>query len=439
MREPGDRGVAGATIAALASGHPPAAIAVIRVSGQLAEASLAALTGRQPPEGRRLRLRPLQHPLTGETLDTALVVLFRGPGSATGEDLAELHLHGGVAVVAGVLDALLGLAGVRLAEPGEFTRRAFANGRLDLAQVEGLADLIAAETASQRSQALTLAGGVLSRTAEAWRERCLIALAEAEAGLDFAEDEADVAARLDLAAQAELLAMAADLDRLIADSGRAARIRNGLAIAVTGPPNVGKSSLVNALARIDAAIVAAVPGTTRDPIEVPMNLGGVAAVLIDTAGLRATDDPVEAEGIKRARQRAEAADLVLQVDVSVPQSPGPGLMVINKIDSSGLAAPAGGFAVSALHGDGIGALRDHLVDWACSAVRPAEPALLAHARHRAAFEDAGEALRDAADACDAVLRAECLRRATQAFARIAGRVDVDTVLDQIFSRFCIGK
>lgn len=432
------------TIAALASGRPPAAIAVIRLSGPAALAAVSALAGTLPPP-RRLSLRRLHDP-HGTLLDTALVAVFPGPASASGEDLAEFHLHGGPAVISSVLDALTALPGVRLAEPGEFTRRAFANGRMDLAQVEGLADLVSAETASQRDQALALAGGALGRLADRWRDRCLLVLAEAEAALDFGEDEADVAERLDEAARHQLLAMAEELAALIADSARAARIRDGLTIAVTGPPNVGKSSIVNALAMRDVAIVTPIAGTTRDAIEVPVDLGGVAAVLIDTAGLRETDDPVEAEGIARARRRAATADLVLAVasaDAPVwpPADPeGTRLLLLNKSDL-GLPAtlPGGALAISAATGAGMANLRDWLAAWAQRTTRPGEPALLSHARHRAAFAEAEAALREAAVALEPVLRAESLRRTAHAFGRIAGRIGVDDVLDRIFSRFCIGK
>jgi tRNA modification GTPase len=271
-------------------------------------------------------------------------------------------------------------------------------------------------------------------------------LAEAEAGLDFAEDEADVARKLDEATRGQLLAMAGDLAAIIADAGRAARIRDGLTIAVSGAPNVGKSSLVNALAMRDVSIVTPVAGTTRDAIEVAMDLGGVAAVLIDTAGLRDTDDPVEAEGIARARARVAAADLVLHVtSATAPEWPagdasgGQRLLIANKCDLASPQLPEGAMAVSARTGAGLAALRTWLVDWARTTLRPGEPALLAHARHRAAFADAQAALRDAADADEPVLRAEALRSAAHAFGRIAGRIAVDDVLDQVFSRFCIGK
>lgn len=437
------------TIVGLASGRPPAAIAVLRISGPAAHSAVAALCGRLPA-ARRAAVRRLRDPETHRLLDEALVLRFDAPASSTGEDVVELHLHGGVAVIAGVLEALQS-EGLRLAEPGEFTRRAFASGRMDLAQVEGLADLVAAETAAQRDQALALAGGALSQLAEAWRERVLLVLAETEAALDFAEDEQDVAERLVERSAAALAGMADELAAVLADAGRGARLRDGLTIVVSGPPNAGKSSLVNALSRREAAIVTAIPGTTRDAIEVPIDLDGVAAVLVDTAGLRDSDDPVEAEGIRRARARAEAADLVLAVTAD-------GEQLMERLPSDGAAStllvvthqdlascpPTSGIAmdwahVSTVTGHGIAELRAHLADWARGAVRPGEPALLAHARHRAAFVDAEAALRDAAVVVDPVLRAEVLRAAAHAFGTIAGRVGVEDVLDRIFSRFCIGK
>lgn len=427
------------TIAALASGRPPSAVAVIRVSGPKATTTLALLLNGELPPPRRMSLRLLHDPQSGSLLDNALVVLFPAPNTATGEDLVELHLHGGSAVVSDVLDALTRQPGVRLAEAGEYTRRAFANNRLDLAQVEGLADLVAAETSSQRQQALALAGGSLSQLADAWRSRIIAVLAEAEAALDFAEDEADVAARLSVSSSNALSALVHEIDALLADSGRAARIRDGLAIVVTGPPNVGKSSLVNALAMRDAAIVTPIAGTTRDPIEVPINLGGVAATLIDTAGIRESDDPVEQEGIRRALARAASADLILALIGDEDDAPSSSWTIANKSDIRAAPHPTARFQLSALTGSGIGALRTALGEWAAAVARPGEPALLSHARHRAAFTDAAEALGSAAAIDDLVLRAEELRRAAQALGRIAGRVDVDDVLDRIFSQFCIGK
>jgi tRNA modification GTPase len=427
------------TIAALATGRPPSAVAVIRISGPAATDTLAALLRGSPPPPRRLSLRPLLHPETKALLDTALVVVFPGPETATGEDLVELHLHGGPAVISDVLEAVTRQPGVRLALAGEFTRRAFANGRLDLAQVEGLADLVAAETSSQRQQALALAGGALSRIAEEWRHRIIAVLAEAEAALDFAEDEADVAERLVVSSGRTLSALVTEIDGLLADSDRAARIRDGLAIVVTGAPNVGKSSLVNVLAMRDAAIVTPIAGTTRDPIEVPINLGGIAATLIDTAGIRDSDDLVEQEGIRRALARAASADLVLALIGEDDSAPATAWTIANKSDIRATPHPTARFQLSALTGAGVSELRAALVDWAAVVARPGEPALLSHARHRAAFAEAADALRTAAAVDDLVLRTEDLRRAAHALGRVAGRVDIDDVLDQIFSQFCIGK
>lgn len=426
------------TIVALASGRPPAGIAVVRLSGPAAGSVLTALSAAPLPLPRRLVMRRLAG--FAGPIDHTLVAWFPAPASATGEDVAEFHLHGGPAVVSGLIEAVLAHDAVRLAEPGEFTRRAFENGQLDLAQVEGLADLVAAETSAQRHQALSLAGGALSTLADGWRARCLTLLAEAEAGLDFAEDEADVAERLDEAAAASLAAMADELDRILAESTCAARIRDGLTIVVTGAPNVGKSSLVNMLSQKQAAIVTAIPGTTRDAIEVPLDLGGIAATLIDTAGLRDTDDPVEREGVARARARAAQADLVLHVTDDPDQPPPPEvLLILNKRDLHQKDAPVGHFSLSASTGEGVDALRRYLATWAQSVTRPGESVPLAHARHRAAFALAAAELRQAAAAPLPELRAESLRQAAFAFGRLTGRIAIDDVLDEIFSRFCIGK
>lgn len=401
------------------------------------------MLGAPLPLPRQMSLRNLHTPGSQALLDSALVVTFPGPLTATGEDIVELHLHGGSAVVSDVLDVLTAQPQVRLAEAGEFTRRAFANNRIDLAQVEGLADLIAAETSSQRVQALALAGGALENLAEHWRNRILDVLVQAEAGLDFGEDEADVSERLMEASTRQLVEIAMELEALLADAGRATRIRNGLTIVVAGSPNVGKSSLVNALAMQSAAIVTAIAGTTRDLVEVPIALDGVAAVLIDTAGLRETSDPIEAEGIRRARARAANADLVLQVsdvgDFSAYSGAGERWTIRNKADLAAVTPTKSDHTVSALTGLGISELRRALGKWAATTVRPGEPALLANARHKAAFVDAANAVCSAAQTNETVLRAEELRRAVHALGLVAGRVAVDEVLDRIFSQFCIGK
>lgn len=429
------------TIAALASGRPPSAVAVIRISGPAAMSSVSALLKSPLPKARRMSLRQLHEPTSGLPLDLGLVVIFPGPQTATGEDLAELHLHGGVAVVEDVLNALVSQPGVRLAEAGEFTRRAFVNHRLDLAQVEGLADLIAAETSSQRTQALALAGGALSTLADSWRMRILAILAQAEAGLDFSEDEADVSERIAEATTAVLLDLAAELDGLLTDAKRAAHIRDGLTVVVTGAPNVGKSSIVNALAMRDVSIVTPIAGTTRDLVEVALDLDGVSVTLIDTAGLRDTEDPIEQEGVRRARARAANADLVLLVVETNDMNPCDQVgtwLVCNKVDLEA-ERPRANHYVSAKTGEGLRVLREALRCWAHDIVRPGEPALIANIRHRTAFLEATVAVRAAAAAQNDVLRAEDLRRGAHALGRITGRIGVEDVLDLIFSQFCIGK
>src|SRR5437763_9884605 len=300
-----------ATVFALSSGRPPAAIAVVRVSGPQARAALEALA--KLPEPRRAALRRLRDPATRAVLDEALVLWLPGPATETAEDMAELHLHGGRAVVAAVLDALSKLPGLRPAEAGEFTRRAFTNGRLDLTAVEGLADLVFAETEAQRAQAMRQYQGLLGARAESWRQKLVGALALIEARIDFS-DEADVPEDLTgpaLHAARELLD---EIEQTLRDAHRGERLRGGLTVAIAGPPNAGKSSLLNRLARREAAIVSPYAGTTRDVIEVHLDLGGYPVTLLDTAGVRESDDPIEQEGVRRARARAEAADLVLWVE-----------------------------------------------------------------------------------------------------------------------------
>ena len=297
------------TIVALASGRPPAAIAVIRLSGSRAAETVRALCGRLPAP-RRASLATFRDPQTGEDIDSGLVLFLPGPGSPTGEDVAEFHVHGGRAVVAAMLDALTALPGVRLAETGEFTRRAFFAGRMDLAAVEGLADLVAADTDAQRRQALAQATGVLGARVTLWRHRILEARALAEASLDFA-DEDDVSADALEQARAGAAALRDDISAALAASAGGERLREGFRVVVLGPPNAGKSSLVNALARREVAIVTEEAGTTRDLIEVHLDLGGFPVIVTDTAGLREAAGLVEAEGIRRARARAEDADLVL--------------------------------------------------------------------------------------------------------------------------------
>lgn len=422
-----------ATIVALASGRPPSAIAIVRVSGPGAFEASRVLVGRLP-SSRRAALRAVRRP-DGVLLDRALVLAFAGPASATGEDIVELHLHGGQAVIAAVIEAMTDIPGVRLAEPGEFTRRAFDNGRLDLTQVEGLADLLAATTEAQRAQAVTTSEGALAKAAAAWRSVALAALIETEAQIDFA-DEDDVAATADLHGIEQVTN---EMAAALAGATNAERVREGLTVVLLGPPNSGKSSLLNALAGRDAAIVSAIAGTTRDPVTIDLDFCGVPVTLIDTAGLRASDDPVEAEGIARALFRAEAADLLLRVGGA--RGAETGWPVHTMIDLTGeMPGERGGTSyVSALTGAGIGVLRQRLTEWATTMIPNREAVLVSHARQRRELNDATVQLRRAISETDDVLRAEALRLGLRALGRLTGSVDVEEVLGGIFARFCIGK
>ncbi len=421
-------------IHALSSGLPPCGVAVIRLSGDGAlDVARRLIAGGRLPPPRQAGLRRLVRPRDGQLLDEALVLAFPGPHSFTGEDVVELHCHGSVAVVAGVQTALAAL-GARAAEPGEFTRRAFESGRLDLTQAEALSDLIVAETDSQRDQALAQAGGRLRELAGGWRAELVAIAAELEAGLDFS-DEADVADALEASSRSS--AALEDLGRRIsgalATAPVAERVRNGLSIAITGPPNAGKSSLLNALTGRDVAIVTPSPGTTRDIIEVHLDLGGRAAVLLDTAGLRETDDPVEAEGIARARARAAAADLVLDL--------GPGGNVVNRIDETGQCPGfhGGKLHVSARTGAGLDTLEAWLVDWASTRIPVGEPSVVTTGRQRELLSAALAAVQEAFSQSDPVLAAEGVRSAAIALGRLTGRIDTEEILGAIFSRFCVGK
>lgn len=419
---------------------------ILRISGPRAQDAARALAGDRLPPPRYAALRTFRDPETGEVLDRGLLLLFPGPRSYTGEDMVEIHHHGGPAVQAGLLEALGRLPGLRPAAPGEFTRRALMNGRMDLVQAEAVADLVDAVTAAQRRLALRLAGGELSRRLAAWRERLVALLAGVEAELDFAAEEGDVPEGLIAHARAEAAGLAAEIARLLADGRRGEVLMQGLTVAVTGAPNVGKSSLVNRLARRDVAIVTPIPGTTRDVIEVRLDLAGLPVTLLDTAGLRESDDPVEREGIRRARERAAAADLELRVvDATDPGPPPPvdgrTLVVVNKID---LAPPPAWeipfVAVSCASGAGLDALEEDLCRRALGTVGSGEVAPIAHARQREALAEALAALeRVHGGPGDPVLVAEDLRIAARAVGRVSGAVDVEDVLERIFARFCIGK
>jgi tRNA modification GTPase len=450
------------TIFALSSGRPPAAIAVVRLCGPQAGTALKKVIGRVPP-ARQATLVRVREPVSGEVIDEALALWFPAPRSETGEDMAELQLHGGHAVIAAVLDALGAVEGCRLAEPGEFTRRAFDNGRLDLTEVEGLADLIAAETPAQRRQAFRQLKGLIGDSAETWRRQIIEALALVEARIDFA-DEGDVPE--DLAGPALYAAqqLCDEIAAKLADGGRAERLRDGLVVAIAGPPNAGKSTLLNRLARREAAIVSPHPGTTRDVIEVHLDLDGYPVTLLDTAGIRESADPVEQEGVRRARARAAAADLVLWVtDASVAGGvvgdDGKSLfssvawVLQNKVDlivdklcisSESTSTNVAGttFSISATTGAGLDALLAALSAYVRDFFFATESTVVTRARHRRALEETVWAL-DRAIALGASgseeLIAEELRSAATTLGRLTGRVDVEDILDVIFRDFCIGK
>ncbi len=431
-----------ATIFAPATPPARSAIAVIRLSGPETALALTSLAGDQPPP-RRASLRRLSH--QDRTLDEALVLWFPAPASFTGEDAAELHVHGGLAVVDAVSAALLAL-GLSPAEPGAFTRRALENGKLDLAQAEGLADLIDAETEAQRTQALDQLGGALGRRHEHWRRLVLDALASLEAAVDFPDEDlpADVADR----AGEPLRHLVSELEAALAEGARGEMIRDGYRIALIGAPNAGKSSLLNALTGRDAAIVTAMPGTTRDIVEVPITLDGFRVLLADTAGLRDTNDPIEAEGVRRATAWAASAHLRLWVtDDPAAQQPvtfQPGdLRVLSKADLRRPATSAASLesvSTSTVTPAGTKELREALQSKVRAAAGGAAFPAATRARHRLALE---AALRHARRALGALLHpelaAEDARLASADLAAITGRVLPDDVLDQVFASFCIGK
>ncbi len=436
------------TIFAVSSGAGKAGIAVVRVSGPASGGVVESLAGPLPP-ARVASVRSIRG-RNGETIDHGLILWMPGPASFTGEDTAEFQVHGGRAVVSGVLEALAAVEGIRPAEPGEFARRAFMNGRLDLTEVEGLADLVDAETEAQRRQAVRQLEGRSGKVYEAWRQRLIGVLALCEAGIDFA-DEDDVPAGVGARIGPEIDALAGEMRRELADSGKGVMIREGVSVVIAGPPNVGKSSLVNALARRDVAIVSETPGTTRDVIEVRLDLAGVPVTVVDTAGIRETEDAIETEGVRRARRHAEAADLVLWIgEAGTDSGPEPSFdvpvwRVENKIDTvsgrSGSSGP-GAFAVSARTGEGLEALLEGLSGWVGERVGAGTDAVITRARHRSEVSTALGALERARQLdylSDGDLVAEELRAAATALGRITGRVDVEDVLDAVFGQFCIGK
>ena len=422
------------TIFALSSGRPPAAISVIRISGAIAHEVGERLAG-SVPDARTAAVRDLRHPGSGELLDRALVLRFDAPASSTGEDTIELHCHGGRAVVDALLHALTGLDGLRQAKPGEFTRRAFENGKIDLTEAEGLADLIEAETESQRKAALRLADGGLSRQIEDWRSRLLDLSAQAERAIDYDED--DVA--LDPALVRACVHFAADLRRWL-ERPRIEPLRDGLQIVVAGPPNSGKSSLINAIAGEERVIVTDVPGTTRDHVEVPLSLGGLPIRLTDTAGLRKTNDKVEAIGVERAARLVDQADVLVWLgDPRAAPNHSRLVKVRSKADLPSRAPAADDvIVVSSVTHQGIPVLLNQVEQLARS-VLPAEGGIALNRRQATQIAEAAAAIELALNGLDIVVLAEGLRLARGAFDRLTGRAGVEDVLDALFGRFCLGK
>lgn len=451
------------TIFALSSGAGRAGVAVIRLSGPMAGQTLCALLGRDTvPTPRHAVYAPIRDPQTGERLDDAVAIYFAGPASFTGEDVVELHTHGGRAVIDGVLECLSRQPGLRIAEPGEYTKRAFENGKMDLTAAEGIADLIDAETAAQRRQAVRQMAGELGALYEDWRTRLMKALAHIEADIDFPDE--DLPDGIVPVVRGDLIAVGDEMTKHLADNRRGERLREGFQIVILGAPNAGKSSLLNRLAQRDAAIVSEIAGTTRDMIEVHLDLGGFPVTMVDTAGLRESGDVIETEGVRRATERAENADLRLVV-VDREDWPnidpeaarlidGSTILLINKVDgllaeelpkvwngtsAKGAALELPVLPISAMTGQGIESLLQLLETRVKEGLDFAGPVPLTRLRHRRALESASDHLDRGMKTDIAELAAEDVRLAVREIGKITGRVDVEDLLDIIFGDFCIGK
>ncbi len=437
------------TIVALATGPLPSALALVRVSGPSALRVVRQLLRTNLPASRTAGLRRLQDS-NAILIDEGVVTTFPGPNSFTGEDLVELSVHGGPAVVDHLLDALTTEAGVRLAEPGEFTRRAFEAGRLDLTEAEAIADIVAAETLSQKSQALEQLSGRLARHITDFRSVLQEAMAAVEVMIDFA-DEGDAPEDNRDQVAVRLSTLSQRMQDILDDNRAGERIRDGVKIAIIGPPNAGKSTLLNALAGEDAAIVSTLPGTTRDVVSVRLVLGGVPVTLLDTAGLRETEDAIEAEGVGRARRAAETADLKLLIlpagevapELFADWTSNPDVLVLRSKADLSAGRDTAGLRLSALTGENMDVLKRTLDARVRELVSAREPAIITRQRHREAFENARDSVDRAHSALDAGLEialvAEDIRAAAQQMERLLGRIDVEDVLGTIFSRFCIGK
>lgn len=423
-----------ATIFALSSGRPPAGIAVIRISGPQAAQAGVAIAGSLPAT-RTAAVRTLRHPVTSEPLDSALVLHFDGPATATGEDVVELHCHGGRAVVAAILDALGTIDGLRGADPGEFTRRALANGRIDLLEAEGLADLLEAETESQRKAAMLLAGGELSRQIADWRSRILEISARAEAAIDYVGDEDETAT--EVAPLVDAASAVANEIRAILVRPRVEPLRDGVRVVVAGPPNAGKSSLINALSRSERAIVTDIAGTTRDIIEVPLAVDGIPFVLVDTAGLRETEDKVERIGVDLARRELERAGILLWLgDTNAAPSHRHLVHVVSKTDLRDRDLTGDSIGVSSVTGSGLPQLVGRLVDIAGDLL-PTDGALALNQRQGQILASAHQGLWPVQP--DVLLLAEQARSALASLDQLTGQNSIEDMLDHLFGRFCLGK
>jgi tRNA modification GTPase len=431
------------TIAALATPPGRAGIAVIRLSGPDSAAALSALCGGTLPPPRMARFSQWRHPHTQTLLDSGLSLWFPAPRSFTGEDIAEFHCHGSPATIRAMLEALLSLPGIRMAEAGEFTRRAFLHGQMDLLEAEALADLLNAQTESQRLQALRAMGGETSKRLDSWRETIGDCLALLEAYIDFPDEDIPESTQQEVACLLGAITAAVDAELQSPPVGE--RIRSGVVIAIIGAPNVGKSSLMNSLAKREVAIVSDIPGTTRDTIELELDIGGTLVTLIDTAGLRDSDDQIEREGIRRARQKADSADaLILMRDHKSPYpplEPVAGRTIIHLRNKADLApASSDELGVSLLKGTGLDALHDRLSSIARELTSSVHPPLITQVRHRNLLEEMSEHLhRSSQPAKPLELRCEDIRLAAEAIGKITGNISVDETLGKIFGRFCIGK
>jgi tRNA modification GTPase len=422
------------TIFALSSGRPPAAISIVRISGPLAHQAASMVAGPLPP-ARMAAVRQLRCPSSHELLDEALVLRFDAPASSTGEDIVEFQCHGGRAVVDAVLSALDGIEGLRQAQPGEFTRLAFENGRIDLTEAEGLADLIEAETEAQRKAALALAEGGLRNQITAWQERLLILSAQAERAIDYDEEDETV----DPSLVTGCAALEGELQQWL-ERPRTEPLKDGVLVVVAGPPNAGKSSLINAIVGEERIIVSDVPGTTRDYIEVPVSLGGLPLRLTDTAGLRASDDRVEAIGIERAGRLVDAADIIVWLG-DPGSAPSRERVIRVRAKADLLEREVGLEGVVPVSSKTLAGLPELLrrIEVIARSILPGEGALSLNRRQAAHVAEAAATLREAAAASELVLIAEQLRVARLAFDQLTGRAGVEDVLDALFGRFCLGK